>query len=209
MVIHIDRRFFFDTVLEALFKGTLSGPQVEGMTAILNFWEERMADADPRWLAYILATAFHETAYTMQPVRETLAGSDEKAIEILDRAYAAGKLSWVKTVYWLPDEDGKSWLGRGLVQLTHRVNYEKMALATGIDLLSRPERAMEMAVAIDILFIGMQTGAFTGRRLEQYFSENKEDWTGARRIINGRDRAELVAGYGRRYLAAIQKARAA
>ena len=43
MVIHIDRPFFFDTVRDALFKGALNQPQVEGMTAILDLWESRMA----------------------------------------------------------------------------------------------------------------------------------------------------------------------
>ena len=137
MVIHIDRKFFFDSVRDSLFKGTLSDGQVEGMTAILDYFEAHMPEADLRWLAYILATAFHETAYTMQPVRETLADSDAKAIDILDRAYAAGRLSWVKSVYWKPDEDGKSWLGRGLVQLTHKRNYEAMSKITGIDLVGR------------------------------------------------------------------------
>ncbi len=199
------RKPFFDAVRISLFDGVLKKRQVAGLTAILDRGGVA-AGIDDRWLAYMLATAHHETGRTMQPVRETFAKSDVRAIALLDSAFDNGRLSSVSVPYWRRDAEGKSWLGRGLVQLTHRVNYEKMALATGIDLVSRPERAMEMDVAIDILFIGMRTGAFTGRRLGQYFSESKEDWTGARRIINGRDRAELVAGYGRRYLAAIRRA---
>ena len=199
------RKTFFDAVRVSLFDGALKKHQVTGLMAILDRGGVA-AEIDDRWLAYMLATAHHETGRMMQPVRETFAKSDVRAIALLDSAFDNGRLPSVSVPYWRRDAEGNSWLGRGLVQLTHRVNYEKMALATGIDLVSRPERAMEMAVAIDILFIGMQTGAFTGRRLEQYFSENKEDWTGARRIINGRDRAELVAGYGRRYLAAIRRA---
>jgi predicted chitinase len=204
MVIHIDRRFFFDTVREALFKGTLSAPQVEGMTAILNFWEERMADADPRWLAYILATAFHETAYTMQPVRETLATTDARAVEILENAFASGKLSWVKTPYWRPDEDGKSWLGRGLVQLTHKRNYEAMSALTGIDLVAEPDRAMEMGPAVSILIEGMVQGSFSKHKLADHLNATNDDWINARRIVNGTDRAEKLAGYGKTFLAAIR-----
>ncbi|MDM9647971.1 hypothetical protein [Rhizobium sp. S163] len=209
MVIHIDRRFFFDTVREALFKGTLSGPQVEGMTAILNFWEERMADADPRWLAYILATAFHETAYTMQPVRETLATTDARAVEILENAFASGKLSWVKTPYWRPDEDGKSWLGRGLVQLTHKRNYEAMSVLTGIDLVAEPDRAMEMGPAVSILIEGMVQGSFSNHKLADHLNATNDDWINARRIVNGTDRAEKLAGYGKTFLAAIRPERSA
>ncbi|WP_426236585.1 hypothetical protein [Pararhizobium sp. DWP1-1-3] len=200
------RKTFFEAVRVSLFDGVLKRRQVIGLTAILDR-AGVAAGIDDRWLAYMLATAHHETGRTIQPVRETFAKSDARAIALLDSAFDNGRLPSVSVRYWRRDAEGKSWLGRGLVQLTHRVNYEKMALATGIDLISRPERAMEMAVAADILFIGMQTGAFTGRRLGQYFSADHEDWTGARRIINGRDRAELVAGYGRRYLAAIRQAR--
>jgi len=203
MVIHIDRPFFFDTVRDALFKGTLNQPQVEGMTAILDFWESRMPDADPRWLAYILATAYHETAFTMQPVRETLAATDARAIEILENAYASGKLSWVKTPYWRPDEDGKSWLGRGLVQLTHKRNYEAMSKLTGIDLVAEPDRAMEMDAAVSILIEGMVRGSFANHKLADHLNETTDDWVNARRIVNGTDRAEKLAGYGKTFLAAI------
>jgi hypothetical protein len=202
------RKTFFDAVRVSLFDGVLQRRQVTGLTAILDRGGSA-AETDDRWLAYMLATAHHETGRTMQPVRETFAASDARAIVLLDSAFEHGRLPSVSVPYWRRDAQGKSWLGRGLVQLTHRANYEKMAQATGIDLVSRPERAMEMAVAVDILFTGMRTGAFTGRRLDQYFSADREDWTGARRIINGRDRAALVAGYGRRYLAAIRLAAAA
>jgi predicted chitinase len=201
------RKTFFDAVRVSLFDGVLKKHQVTGLTAILDRGGVA-AGIDDRWLAYMLATVHHETGRTMQPVRETFAKSDARAIALLDSAFDNGRLPSVSVPYWRRDAEGRSWLGRGLVLLTHRVNYEKMALATGIDLVSRPERAMEIAVAVDILFIGMQTGAFAGRRLGQYFSARKEDWTGARRIINGRDRAERVAGYGRQYLAAIRLARA-
>ncbi|WP_283194981.1 glycoside hydrolase family 19 protein [Rhizobium sp. AN80A] len=204
MVIHIDRRFFFDTVRGTLFNGTLSAPQVEGMTAILNFWEERMPDADPRWLAYILATAFHETAYTMQPVRETLATTDARAVEILEKAFAGGKLSWVKTPYWRPDADGKSWLGRGLVQLTHKRNYEAMSPLVGIDLVANPDRAMEMGPAVSILIEGMVRGSFSRHKLADHLNATSDDWINARRIVNGTDRAEKLAGYGKTFLAALR-----
>jgi predicted chitinase len=205
----MDRRIFFDEVRASLFKGTLQQPQVEGMSAILDYWQARHADEDRRWLAYILATAFHETAYTMQPVRETLATSDARAVEILENAFASGKLSWVKTPYWRPDNDGKSWLGRGLVQLTHKRNYEAMSLLTGIDLVAEPDRAMEMDAAVSILIEGMVQGSFATHKLADHLNETTEDWVNARRIVNGTDRAEKLAGYGKTFLAAIRRERPA
>lgn len=204
--IAVDRTVFFKAVRASLFDGALKQGQVDGLTAILDRWARMPEPADRRWLAYMLATAHHETGRTMQPVRETFATSDERAIAILEAQFRKGGLPSVSTPYWRRDGEGKSWLGRGLVQLTHRVNYAKMAQATGIDLLANPERAMELPVAVDILFAGMQSGAFTGKRLGDYFSLSRESWTGARRIINGRDRAELVASYGRQYLAALRLA---
>lgn len=201
----IVRKVFFDAVRVSLFDGVLKPRQVAGLTAILR----SAGEIDGRWLAYILATAHHETGRTMQPVRETFASSDSRAIKLLDSAFESGRLPSVSAPYWRRDAEGKSWLGRGLVQLTHKANYQAMSRITGIDLVSRPERAMEMAVAARILVAGMQAGAFTGRSLGQYFSDHKEDWTGARRIINGRDRAARVAGYGRTYFAAIRQAQAA
>lgn len=192
----LNRKPFFDTMRSSLFGGTLSASQVQGISAVLDEWERRKL-TDLRHLAYMLATDYHETGRTMQAVRETLADSDASAVRRLDNAYAAGKLGQVSTPYWRPDAQGRSWLGRGLVQLTHQRNYEALGKATGIDLVGHPEKAMDLAVAVQVMFEGMLHGLFTGKKLEDYFSAGREDWVGARRIINGTDRAETIAGYGK------------
>jgi predicted chitinase len=199
-----NRHAFFDLVRTKLFKGRLAAGQVEGLTAILDAWRERDGQGEAQPLSYVLATAFHETAATMQPVRETLAASDRSAIARLDEAFAAGRLGSVKTPYWRPDAEGKSWLGRGLVQLTHRRNYEAMSAVTGIDLVVDPGRAMEMPVSVAILIEGMRRGSFTGRKLGDYFGQGRADWVGARKIINGNDRADLVARHARVFAEALQ-----
>lgn len=199
----LDRHHFFATIRVAPFPGRLSATQVNGTELVFDEFEVRAPNGDIRHLAYMLATAFHETADTMQPVSETLAASDDAAIRILDRAYAAGRLGQVRTPYWRRDGEGKSWLGRGLVQLTHRRNYEAMSAVTGIDLVERPERAMEPQVSAAILVEGMLRGSFTGRRLSQYFDTQRADWEGARAIVNGNDRAALIAGYGRTFHAGL------
>ena len=202
-----DRQRFFAAIRNAPFSGKLSQTQVQGTELVLDQFEKTAPDGDVRHLAYMLATAFHETAATMQPVRETLAVSDDAAIIILDRAYAAGRLGQVTTPYWRRDAEGKSWLGRGLVQLTHKPNYVAMSAVTGIDLVGRPELAIEPEVSATILVEGMLRGSFTGRRLSQYFNAQSEDWVGARAIINGRDRADLIAGYGKSFNAALTASR--
>ncbi len=203
----INRQAFFSSIRANPFGGRLNEAQVRGIELVLDSYQRQASGIDMRHLAYILATAFHETAATMQPVRETLAASDDAAIRNLDRAYAAGKLGQVKTPYWRRDADGKSWLGRGLVQLTHRRNYVAMSALTGIDLVAQPERAMEPEVSALILIEGMREGSFTGRRLSHYFNGRQADWEGARAIINGRDRAAPIAAHGRRFHAALTASR--
>lgn len=144
---------------------------------------------DRRWLAYMLATAHHETARAMRPIRELGLG----------RGRAYGR----------PDpRTGQSYYGRGLVQLTWADNYRKMGarLGLGDDLYLHPDRALDPAIATRVMFTGMIEGLFTGRGLADYFAGEKADWTGARHIINGADRAALIAGYGRAYFAALKMA---
>jgi hypothetical protein len=57
--------------------------------------------------------------------------------------------------------------------------------------------------AIPIMFIGMKDGLFTGKKFADYFSPAKEDWVNARRIINGTDKAKLIAGHARKFYSAI------
>ncbi|ERP96799.1 hypothetical protein Q669_26520 [Labrenzia sp. C1B10] len=199
----INRKFFYDFCRLNLFDGRLSRPQVEGLELILNIWEPHHSALDDRWLAYILGTAHHETGRTMQPVRETFANTDEQAIRTLERAWKMGRLPWVSEPYWIRDADGKCWIGRGFVQLTHKTNYAKMSHRLKIDLITNPDVAMQPQIAANILVRGMIEGAFTGRNLGRYFAPQKDDWRNARRIVNGLDKAELVASYARKYYSAL------
>jgi hypothetical protein len=170
----INRDKFFAGVRTRIFAGHISQGQFDGLTRILAEWDRR-ALTDLRWLAYMLATVFHETSQTMQPVRE---GGGE--------AYLRSK------VYY-------PWVGEGLVQVTWETNHRKFGA-------TKPGQLMTWPIALRALFDGMIKGMFTTKKLADYFSGAREDWTGARKIINGTDRAELIAGYGRSFHAAIKAA---
>jgi len=144
--------------------------------------------------AYVLATVYHESAHTMKPVRETLASSDAQAISRLENAWKKGQLSWVKTPYWR-----EGFFGRGYVQLTHKTNYEKASKRLGVDFVSNPSLVMKPDYAARILVLGMAAGWFTGKKLSDYITLSKSDFTNARRIVNGTDRASLIAGYAKTY----------
>jgi putative chitinase len=50
----------------------------------------------------------------------------------------------------------------------------------------------------------MTLGLFTGKKLSHYFNDNIDDPVGARRIVNGTDKAKLIALYHKNFLDAIK-----
>ena len=185
----------FFTSIRPIFGGQLTEAQVDGINTILAAWKAH-GDGNPRHLAYILATAKHETAHTMQPVRETLASTDAKAKEILTKSFNAGKLTWVKKDYW-----SSGFFGRGFVQITHKGNYEYAGNKLGVDLVSDPSKALDPTIAATILVRGTLEGWFTGKKLSDFSS-----FADMRRVVNGVDRAQAIAAYADAFLAAINNA---
>jgi predicted chitinase len=163
--------------------GPLSQNEVEGINALLAEMDGR-GWTDKRWWAYTLATAWHETASTMQPIAE----------------YGKGK----GRPYGKPDAStGQTYYGRGFVQLTWKENYERMGALLGVDLVHKPDLAMEPITAAQIMCLGMQDGLFTGKGLGDYFDGDTDDPLNARRIVNGTDKAKMIAGYHAKALAAV------
>ena len=68
-----DRNVYFAAVRNELFGGALTQQQVDGQNVILGLWEGGQTGTpmdDLRWLAYMLATVYHECATKMWPVTE-------------------------------------------------------------------------------------------------------------------------------------------
>lgn len=202
-----DRDYLFRTA-KPIF-GSYKQSVVEGLDEILDNFEK--ADFHKDEESYMLATATWESAKTMQPVRETLASTDDEAIRRLEYAWSRGRLPWVKKPYWRRDERGQVWFGRGLVQITHKANYDRLGKAIGVDLVSNPSKALEMPTAIKIMTVGMKMGLFTNARLDQYldgvdesFAEDYREFKAARKIINGTDRDDEIAELAMIYKGAIR-----
>jgi putative chitinase len=188
MMSGINRPFFFAQVRKLLFSNSLKQSQVNGLTAILDAWEKQYAREDDRWLAYALATTYHETDQKIKPIEE----------------YGKGR----GKPYGKPNpERGKIYYGRGFVQLTWKRNYEVMGNKINVDLVSHPELALELGNATNILFIGMTQGLFTGKSLKDYFNEKADNWVGARRIINDQDKEQSIAVFGHNFYSAISYTR--
>lgn len=125
--------------------------------------------------AYVLATAYHESAHTMKPIAEM--GS---------QAYLHSRRYW-------------PYVGRGYVQLTWDYNYKKASSKLGVDFMAHPELLMQAQYAVPILVEGMKEGWFTGKKLSDYMDLQHSDFVNARREINGMDKASLIASYAVQY----------
>lgn len=198
----INRKFFYERVRSHLFAGHLSQSQVQGMNYILDVWESSHATKDDRWLAYALATTFHETAFTMLPIRER--GGQAYFRRLYDINGSNPRLA--RALGNTNPGDGVLFHGRGYVQLTGRNNYTRMGREFGVDLTTdaaAADRVMQPDLAAKIMFFGMEQGSFTGKKLADYFNRTVGDWVNARRIINRLDRADTIARYGREFYGAI------
>lgn len=181
----MDRKIFFNEIRASLFKGPITQSQVDGLGLVLDEWENVEKTLPVNWVSYMLATDYHETAHTCQPIEEFGKGHGKK----YGIAY-----------------DGHVYYGRGLVQLTWGTNYKNMGKLLGVDLINHPELALSPPIAVKIMFKGMIGGSFTGKKLSDYLTDQKTDYIGARHIINGTDRAALIAGYAVDFENAIKAA---
>ena len=178
----------FFSLMRAGLLHALTQAQVDGCRALL-----RASEALPlTWRAYLLATAYHETAGRMQPISEY--GSPPYFAK-----YDAGTTLGKALGNTIPG-DGYRYRGRGYVQLTGRANYAKAGAKIGVDLINYPELALSDDNAARIAIDGMTGGWFTGKAFKDYLPG---DYTRARRVINGNDRAALIAGYARLFEQAL------
>lgn len=182
----LDKAAFYKAVRGKLFGASLDQNEVDGCEAVLA----ALSGLPLAYQAYGLATAYHETAATMQPVREAFHLSE----------------AWRKAhLRYYPH------YGRGYVQLTWPQNYARAdrELGLGGSLIANPDVAMRSDVAAKVMRYGMIEGWFCpGKSFSTYLPANgpagHDQFVSARRIINGMDRAETVAVYADIFQKALQ-----
>lgn len=206
-----DRDKFFAEFRDSF--GALTQGQVNGLHQLLACLETDPHITDIRWAAYMLATTKHETAHTFQPIQE-YGGA----------GYFESRYGWrTRKGRELGNDapgEGAAYSGKGYVQLTGEDNYEKaeedlrreypdvvaafeqrkgrifdLTLGDQPGDQSDPENAKDPVIAYCIMSYGMRHGRFTGKKLNDYINESTCDYRNARRIINGTDKADLIAGY--------------
>lgn len=94
------------------------------------------------------------------------------------------------------------WVGEGLVQVTWAANARKFGA-------QKPGDCMTWPIALCAAFEGMTKGMFTGKKLSDFINDDHVNFSQARRIINGTDRAALIAGYAQSFADALQQSREA
>lgn len=209
----LNRKILFDELRKRLFVGGFKQSQVDGINFLLDVWERDFRKRTPvTQFAVVLATAYHETAATMLPIREK--GSNEYLR--LNYDVTGRNPDRAKRMGNVRPGDGVKYCGRGFVQCTWFVNYQKATKrlrelglsGPDVDFTLTPDKAMEPRFAAPIMFIGMEEGWFTGRTLDQLVDplidgDEHADAVKSRAIINGTDRAEKIAGHADHFLAAL------
>lgn len=138
-------------------------------------------------IAYMLATIWHETARWMQPIREGAVRYGTNYTDAQSRAAvkAIFDKGIIRTNYALPI-NGRSYYGRGLIQITWIDNYRKFEPIVNAPLVDQPDLALEWFYALPIAFIGCRDGLFRGKKLSMLPDRpTHAQWTAARDIVNG------------------------
>jgi hypothetical protein len=188
-LLRFDREKFSAAYVEHFPKPARTPQAIDGLARLLSSVEEDNAIQDIRWVAYMFATVKHECANCWVPVVE------RGARAYFDK-YETGTSLGARLGNTQPG-DGYRFRGRGFVQITGRRNYLLLGqrLNLGDGLIKNPELALDQAIAYRIMSYGMCNGTFTGRKLSQCIGPGECDYKNARKIINGLDQADRIAGY--------------
>lgn len=180
-----DPAAFFAAVRE--ITGPLDQLQVDSINGILD----AAAHWPLPWVAYGLATAWHEARF--KPQREWGKG---------------GNLPYAR-----PGRYGQPQYGRGLIQLTWDDNYQWADRALGLNgsLIGNFDRALEPKIATAILVKGMEEGAFNPKGkgiafyVGRYGMAPKSEFVAARTLVNLNDKASMIADYAVKFQDALDE----
>ena len=206
----MNRQAFFDSCRKGILGPTLEQGEVDGCEAILTAMEGTPAS----WCAYALATAYLETAHSMQPVLEANWLSESARNRYFTRMYdiTGQRPKKARELGNLSPGDGIKYPGRGYPQMTGKANYAKAtaklkAMGHDVDLVANPDLAMRPDIAALIMRYGMVESWFTGKGFADFLpytgGASLKTYMPARKIINGMDRAADVAGYALQFESAL------
>lgn len=203
---------FFSAIRKTLFSGGLRQSQVDGINGILQAMDE-VGDKDQDTLAYSLATTYHEVNGLMQPVREGFAKTDAGARRAVNNlAKKRGPNSAVAKYARPTGPYGHVYYGRGYPQLTWMENYADSSDDAGVDLVKDPDAMLDPVISARVLIRGIMDGRWNGRGHGLDYYEGADHFLSdaeaeeARRTVNVKDKARLIAGYHRKFYDALTAA---
>lgn len=186
----LNKAAFYKTVRARL--GALNQSQVEGFEAVLA----AVAGLPLSWQAYILATAWHETGATMQPVREA---------------------HWLSEGWRKKNLRYYPYYGRGYVQTTWLRNYEWLDAASAKAGLTKPGEILanlDLAMRPDVAALALVDGMVEGRydahgkkmrdRLPASGVATRAQYINARYLVNIQDKADLIEDYAQAFERALR-----
>jgi putative chitinase len=193
----INKKRFYDK-FRVYFGSIKKQSTIDSINAILDYFDSNPIKIKPlEKMAYMLATVRHECGGKMLPITENLNYSARRLTQVWPSrfptighakpyAYNPEKLGNNVYSYRLGNgrNDGYKYRGRGFIQITGKVNYEKFSKLLNVDLVNDPDLAKDLQIGTAILYHGMIDGLFTGRKLSNYLNSRKNDYYGARSIVN-------------------------
>lgn len=196
----MNRKAFFDALRAdpLIFTRGIRQNQVDGIENLLNVAEKYMPDMALDEISYNFATAYWETGQTMQPITELGAKS-------YFNKYEPGTKLGERLGNTQPG-DGWKFRGEGHVQNTGRRNAafsskqlnKQFGLHT--DFEHRPDERGNPLYSALCLFFGNRQGWWTGKKLTDFLDgidesdrEDIQEFIKSRRVVNGIDKAEVIA----------------
>lgn len=193
-----NRKTFFDDY-RGRFGAITNQKVVDGLTFLLDEIEKDKLFTMIREIAYFLATIKGETGI-FQPLREKRASRINQP-----------KLWDTQNRYW-----NTGFYGRGFIQLTWENNYRKAGKKlAGVNMnktdgttitideqtfVQDADLVMQPKASYLIASRGMSEGWFTTKKLSDYIKQgHPPDYVGARKIINGTERAEMFADFASKF----------
>lgn len=196
--------FFAHLRSSPLFGKSLTQKQVEGCERLCRIGAGVLPLV---WMAAVLGQVYHEGNHGMQPIREI---GSHAYLDQYDTGPKAVRLGNTPE----DDDDGQLYAGRGDIQITGKANYRKATamlrklglISSTADLVKTPDLALDPTISGAIAVYGCRDGLFTGARLGTYINNagTLKQFKEARRVVNGTDKADLIAGYCMIFKAALQ-----